>query len=87
MLDRSRGLEVEMASHPTDATRRGFLKATGAALVGVAAGEGSALASATPEGHVATLFESLTPEQRAVVTFPWNHQDLIFETAVAQLNT
>lgn len=59
------------------ATRRGFLKAAGTALVGAAAAEGvaSAASGASAESHVATLFGTLTPEQRRVVAFPWDHTD------------
>ena len=46
--------------------RRGFLKTAGAALVGAAATERAALATSgvSAESHVATLFGTLTPEQR-----------------------
>ena len=66
-----------MAGASRIASRRSFLKAAGTALVGAAATARPAIATsgASAESHVATLFDTLTPEQRDVVAFPWNHQD------------
>ena len=66
-----------MAGVLREATRRGFLKAAGTALVGAAATgrPAGATSGASAESHVATLFDTLTPEQRQAIVFPWNHQD------------
>jgi hypothetical protein len=77
MLDRTRGRRSNMAESSRIPTRRAFLEAAGAALLGTAAADrvAAAVDDVTPETHVATLFRSLTPEQRGVVAFPWDHRD------------
>lgn len=59
-------------------TRRDFLRATGAATVATAALPAIAQAgdaSAPPETVVKHLYDSLTPKQKAVVCFDWDHID------------
>src|SRR5262245_41898567 len=66
---------------PDCVSRRNFLKATGVGVAAAAAGGLPRMISATPtsedkaESLVKVLYESLTPKQKEMVCFDWNHED------------